>query len=149
MGSNVKVVKGNLFSAPKDAIICHACNCQGVWGAGIAKQFRDRYPEAYKTYRDHCDQNELNLVGTCLLIEDQSRIIGCLFTSGGYGFGAENEQKILIHTQNSIKDLIRQNTENRSIHMCKINAGIFNVPWEKTQAVLELYPEQEFTVYEF
>ncbi|KAJ5826610.1 hypothetical protein N7447_003373 [Penicillium robsamsonii] len=45
---------GDLFNAPNGAALIHACNCQGVWGAGIARSFRKRYPAAYEIYRNHC-----------------------------------------------------------------------------------------------
>ncbi|KAJ5779989.1 Appr-1-p processing [Penicillium paradoxum] len=47
---------GDLFDAPNGAALIHACNCQGLWGAGLARKFRDRYPAAYEIYRKHCLQ---------------------------------------------------------------------------------------------
>lgn len=37
----------------------HGVNCMGLMGAGIAKQFRERYPENYKLYKEHCS-HEMN-----------------------------------------------------------------------------------------
>lgn len=34
-------------------IICHQVNCQGVMGAGIAKQIRLTYPSVFKAYEDY------------------------------------------------------------------------------------------------
>ncbi|KAJ5188086.1 Appr-1-p processing [Penicillium cf. griseofulvum] len=50
----VQETPGDLFDAPNGAALIHACNCQGVWGAGIARAFYERYPAAYKIYRNHC-----------------------------------------------------------------------------------------------
>lgn len=44
---------GDLFSSDADAL-AHGCNCQGVMGAGIAIQFKKRYPEMFKEYRNRC-----------------------------------------------------------------------------------------------
>ncbi|EKV13724.1 hypothetical protein PDIG_36350 [Penicillium digitatum PHI26] len=52
--SFVQETPGDLFDAPNGAALIHACNCQGVWGAGIARAFRERYPTAYEIYRNHC-----------------------------------------------------------------------------------------------
>ncbi|KAJ5207616.1 hypothetical protein N7449_001995 [Penicillium cf. viridicatum] len=52
--SFVQETPGDLFDAPNGAALIHACNCQGVWGAGIAREFRERYPAAYEIYRNHC-----------------------------------------------------------------------------------------------
>ncbi|KAJ5382226.1 hypothetical protein N7517_000137 [Penicillium concentricum] len=50
----VQETPGDLFDAPNGAALIHACNCQGVWGAGIARAFHGRYPGAYEIYRTHC-----------------------------------------------------------------------------------------------
>lgn len=50
----VKHVKGNLLDSDCD-YICHQVNCQGVMRSGIAKQIRERWPEVYEEYQDHCD----------------------------------------------------------------------------------------------
>ncbi|KGO74883.1 Appr-1-p processing [Penicillium italicum] len=52
--SFIQETPGDLFDAPNGAALIHACNCQGVWGAGIARAFRERYPAAYEIYRNHC-----------------------------------------------------------------------------------------------
>ncbi|KAJ5493681.1 hypothetical protein N7463_009768 [Penicillium fimorum] len=50
----VQETPGDMFDAPNGAALIHACNCQGVWGAGIARAFHERYPAAYEIYRNHC-----------------------------------------------------------------------------------------------
>ncbi|KAJ5158059.1 uncharacterized protein N7500_007710 [Penicillium coprophilum] len=50
----VQETPGDLFDAPNGAALIHACNCQGIWGAGIARAFHERYPAAYEIYRKHC-----------------------------------------------------------------------------------------------
>ena len=148
--SNVTIVKGDLFDAPKGSIICHAVNCHGVWGAGIARSFKTRYPESYGYYRAVCEGNGNSLLGSCLLIHEESHTIGCLFTSSGYGSRADSNEEILEATKEAIKDLIFQNSypQSKPIHMCKINSGLFGVPWELTQKVLEEFKGVGFTVYE-
>jgi O-acetyl-ADP-ribose deacetylase (regulator of RNase III) len=45
--------EGDLFTCGVP-VIAHGCNCHGVMGAGIATQFRDRYPRMYEAYRYQC-----------------------------------------------------------------------------------------------
>ncbi|KAJ5901529.1 hypothetical protein N7495_002057 [Penicillium taxi] len=52
--SQAKEVPGNLFDAPEGSALIHACNSRGIWGSGIAKEFKERYPTAYGIYRNHC-----------------------------------------------------------------------------------------------
>lgn len=147
--NNVTIIKGDLFSAPEGSIICHACNCQGVWGSGIAKQFAKRYPEAYKVYQKICESPAALLRGQCALIETERYEIGCLFTSAGYGSKVDAEREILTNTWYAINDLLLKNIHDKPIYMCKINSGLFGVPWELTEKVLQTFEEQDFIVYEF
>ena|ERR1700734_3226870 len=147
--SNVKIIKGDLFAAPKNSIICHACNCYGVWGAGIALKFAAEFPTAKFVYSEHCKNYGNELAGTTLLIPENKNTVGCLFTSEGVGATKSSKLNILRNTWLSINDLIKQNVDNKPIHMCKINSGLFGVEWEKTQKVLETFENQEFTVYEY
>ena len=46
----MKTVKGDLLVLAKEGkfdIILHGCNCHNVMGAGIAKQIRDEFPDAW------------------------------------------------------------------------------------------------------
>lgn len=148
---------GDIFAAPPNTLIIHACNCQGSWNAGIAKAFKDRYPEAYENHVQHCEQSEDNLVGTAQLIpptgfegDTESKVkhfVGCLFTSQHYGRIKDSPSKILAATRPAMEDLLKQVGEWNAqaedcakvdeVRICKINSGLFAVPWVKTKAVLE------------
>lgn len=49
---------GDVFTSDAGAI-AHGVNTQGVMGAGIAKQFRERYPDMYSQYRRECQFGRL------------------------------------------------------------------------------------------
>jgi O-acetyl-ADP-ribose deacetylase (regulator of RNase III) len=51
----IRVQEGDLFDSGLPAL-AHGCNAQGVMGAGIAAQFRSRYPEMYREYRKWCHE---------------------------------------------------------------------------------------------
>ena len=45
----IDLIEGNLLDFPNDInVIAHSCNTRNIMGAGIAKQIKDRYPEAYE-----------------------------------------------------------------------------------------------------
>ena len=52
---------GNVLDIP-EGIIVHGCNCHGVMGAGIACQIKNRFPEAYKVYRENHESHKHNVV---------------------------------------------------------------------------------------
>lgn len=62
----------------------HGCNTRGVWGAGIAKTFRDVFPEIYEQYAAICRLSKpKDLIGQAQLSiapgRDPKAVI-CLFT---------------------------------------------------------------------
>ncbi len=52
--------KGNIFSASAQVIV-NPVNTQGVMGAGLAKKFKEYYPEMFKEYKQRCDSGRLIL----------------------------------------------------------------------------------------
>lgn len=139
--------QGNLFDAPKGSLIVHACNTQGVWGAGIASTFARLYPEYYKAYKAHCDAKGNNLLGTCLILEGKWHKVGCLFTSTGYGHKALYQDAILKATFHSLVDLFDQIPDTEVVNMPRINSGLFRVPWEDTREVLEQFRDKEIRIW--
>ena len=49
-------------------IICHQINCQGIMGAGLAKQIHAMFPQVYEMYQRNCTQaaNRQDLLGKVL-----------------------------------------------------------------------------------
>jgi len=54
----IRYMKGNLLESKAEALV-NAVNCVGVMGAGIAKQFKEAYPEVFREYREKCRRGEL------------------------------------------------------------------------------------------
>ncbi|KAH9810488.1 ADP-ribose 1''-phosphate phosphatase [Teratosphaeria destructans] len=140
---------GDLFAAPPNTLLIHACNTLGAWSAGIASAFKSHYPVAYRTYAAHCKAHTPDqLRGTALLIPPaggkERHWIGCLFTSRKYGRGKDGREQILEATGEGMRDLVVQVGEMEGeaeevgeVWMCRVNSGKFGVPWEATRRVLE------------
>jgi len=107
---------GDLFAAPANSILVHACNTKGSWGAGIALSFKARYPAQFEHYRAHCREYGDNLVGSCLLIPGDTHDIACLFTSKAYGRRKDSPLEILSATRTSVEDLISKNVARKPLH---------------------------------
>ncbi|KAK6362915.1 ADP-ribose 1''-phosphate phosphatase [Orbilia blumenaviensis] len=146
---HVKLFYGDIFAAPPNSVLIHACNCQGSWGAGIALKFRQTYPAAYSIYRDHClsSPSPALILGTTLLIPPQrtdpcNHWIACMFTSVHFGRRVDPPEKILESTASAFEHLLSRvkNTPGGvpgALHACKINSGKFGVEWEKSRTILE------------
>jgi len=70
---SVKIISGNIFSSKCETIV-NTVNCVGVMGAGIAFEFKLRYPEMYAAYVDLCNKNQIN-IGALWLYRDKSQSI--------------------------------------------------------------------------
>ncbi|MGR3983708.1 MAG: macro domain-containing protein [Gammaproteobacteria bacterium] len=56
--SNITFKRGNLFESDMQTI-ANTVNTVGVMGAGIAKEFKRRYPEMFAEYKERCAQRKL------------------------------------------------------------------------------------------
>ncbi|KZM27141.1 ADP-ribose 1''-phosphate phosphatase [Ascochyta rabiei] len=140
---------GDLFAdAPRGSVLVHACNTQGHWGAGIAKAFKNIYPQAHADHNQFCTKGHTKArpvpTGTAQLLAprdgDAQHWIGCLFTSAKYGKGKDKPDVIVRHTIESMQmllELISQvKDEITEVRICKINSGKFGVAWERTEEAL-------------
>ncbi|GAB7361645.1 hypothetical protein MBLNU230_g1696t1 [Neophaeotheca triangularis] len=126
----VTEVQGDLFKAPENTLILHACNCEGSWGAGVALAFKTHYPKAFEIYQNVCASTEpskligtallitremqrdtgrtTNLIGTKMLQEPPDHHVGCLFTSKSKGKKKDARKDILKATKTAMVDLLRE-----------------------------------------
>lgn len=85
--------KGDLIEDAKVDIVCRQTNCQGVMGAGIAKQIRDTWPRVFGQRKLYCTKARAEgnpLLGRCRLVytdQEKSRILANLFGREFYGGG--------------------------------------------------------------
>lgn len=101
-GSSALVITehiGDIFDAPTNALLIHACNCKGHWGKGVALSFKKRYPEAFKVYAAHCQKPDEQILGKALLIPPQpgdvnQHFVGCVFTSAASGKCNMSHQRV-------------------------------------------------------
>lgn len=148
---------GSLFDAPQGVILAHACNGMGVWGRGIAVEFKNRFPNSYEEYHNFCvleKHEDQNPTGQTLICNEENNYkVACLITSLGYGVATDPKGAILNRTERALEDLFQQATTFgiKNIHSNKFNSGLFGVPWNETESILKdalkRYPEITWTVW--
>lgn len=67
----ISVKKGNIFRTQAQTIV-NTINCVGVMGAGIAYEFRLRYPEMYDKYVELCKARQIN-IGTLWIFKAKEK----------------------------------------------------------------------------
>jgi O-acetyl-ADP-ribose deacetylase (regulator of RNase III) len=84
------VIQKNILTV-ETGVICHQTNCQGAFGAGLAKAVKAKYPFVYQQYRDVCNAHSghksILLLGESLLIpiEDKKLYVANIFGQHTYG----------------------------------------------------------------
>lgn len=154
-------------STASTTFLAHGCNCLGNWGAGIALELKELFPDAFETDRQSCQEteNRASLPGTCLLIPYESTLpiasadtsapkvsLACLRTSLGFGRpnqrtnkpGLDSKSLVIGQTRSALSNFraqLEQMGEQRQEEMViwspKFNSGAFKVPWEETEGLIE------------
>lgn len=133
------------------SLLLHACNCQGSWRSGVADEFRKRFPHAHSSYQNFCRalaKEKNTILGSGVVFSNLSKAaskysshhnVACLFTSWDYGQRKDVVSQIEDATYHSVVNLLSRLKPGTKviIHSPKINAGLFAVPWEKTEAAIE------------
>lgn len=147
----IKYVRGDIFSSDAEAIT-NPVNAVGVSGAGLAYQFKRRYPENQKAYEKACLEKRCAVgrifvhkikPGTCV-----PRYIVNFATKRHW---RENSELYMIAA--GLKDLVHllPSLEIRSIALPALGCGYGGLPWPEVRALLDeicVLPEVEVTVYE-
>ncbi len=68
---SLDIIKGNLFTSNSQTLV-NTVNCVGVMGAGIALEFRLRYPQMYERYVEICNSHLLD-IGKLWLYKSEHR----------------------------------------------------------------------------
>lgn len=66
--------KGNIFTTKAHTIV-NTVNCVGVMGAGIAYEFRLRYPDMYTKYQEYCNKKIIKIGVLSLFKSDDKTIL--------------------------------------------------------------------------
>lgn len=69
----IEFVSGDIFESKTQAIV-NPVNCVGVMGAGLAKQFKEKYPDYYLQYKILCDEKVIK-PGTIWLCKNGEKYI--------------------------------------------------------------------------
>lgn len=125
--------QGDLFFS--DALaVGHGVNIRGFMGAGVAKEFRLRYPEMYETYRVACIRGELR-AGAVMPWQNP--------TNGHWVYNLASQDEPGAHARLEWLDSsVRSMVEHASRHgvpkvaLPRIGCGIGGLDWAEVEGVL-------------
>jgi O-acetyl-ADP-ribose deacetylase (regulator of RNase III) len=144
-------INGNLLDT-EIMHIAHGVNCQGVQKSGVARVLREKYPEIFTPYRQHCLENyghTTNLLGDVVSVKVRDgKIIHHLFTQNFYGRNPRMQyasydaiRQCFITFDNIMEDI----TE---VAIPKIASGLGGGNWEVIESIINnCTPNLKITVY--
>ena len=142
---------GNIFDSQAQVLV-NTVNCVGVMGAGLALQFKKRYPDNFTAYRMACLNGEVRPGHSFLFITEPpgtTRLIVNFPTKRHW-----RDQSRIEDIEEGLKDLrkVIQDLHLRSIAIPPLGAGLGGLDWAQVkpliQSNLEDLEEVEITVYE-
>lgn len=134
----IEFVSGDLFAnAHGVEAFAHGCNCQGSMGAGVARGFRDRYPEMYEQFRLRCkaDPRQFNLGDAWLWKNEGQTSVFNLGTQEKFwharaSYEAVEEALVTMREQADAECIT-------SVAIPRIGVGYGGLSWKKVRVIVE------------
>lgn len=131
----ITYLEGTVFNAPVKTYV-NTVNCAGIMGAGIALEFKLRYPEMFQDYVEKCKLKQMK-VGTPRIYEYNENVWIMNFpTKGHWRFPSKIswiEQGLKYFVDNYRKKNIQ------SVAFPKLGTNNGGLDWEEVKALMEKY----------
>lgn len=143
----MKIIKGNLLDLADQGefdIIVHGCNCYNTMGSGIARQIRERYPEAWMADQATLE-GDINKLGTISIAQDPSGRFMIVNAYTQYGFNRKDSptEDVFEYTafQLILEKMIKRVPNNR-FGFPMIGMGLAGGNKERILAMLEDFSQK-------
>lgn len=92
----MKIIRGDLVKLAKIGtfqVIVHGCNCYRTMGAGIAKQIKREFPEAYESdfWTKHGDRNKLGTYSFATVKNENETFVTIVNAYTQYRYGNQHD----------------------------------------------------------
>lgn len=125
---------GDIFETEQEVALAHGCNCAGAMGKGIAVEFKQRWPEMYRAYKNICKSGDFN-PGAVFVWKDPSskRIIFNLGTQRTWRTKATHEA-LETSLNRMFMNIVELNV--KMIAMPLIGTGLGRIPEAEVKKIL-------------
>lgn len=128
---SLTVVTGDLFDDDAQALV-NAVNCQGVMGAGVALEFRHRFPLNYLAYQRACQRGDVR-PGRVLAHREAGRWVINVPTKRNW-----RDRSTMEDVRLGIEALVEELGALRlqSVALPALGCGLGGLPWSEVRSVL-------------
>jgi len=126
----LKFLKGDIFKSKAMALV-NPVNCKGVMGAGLALQFKKKFPDMFDCYKSLCDSGKMVVNNTILCFVEPNRqhsndIIVLFPTKDDW-----QEPSLLEYIEKGLKDLKNKIEEFKitSVAIPALGCGLGGLDW--------------------
>lgn len=112
-------------------------NCVGVMGAGLAKQFKEKFPHLYSQYRKLCESNAIDVGKEPVVLCGK----WCMFPTKKHW---KNPSK-LEYIESGLKKL--SETEYKTIAVPKLGCGCGGLNWNDVKQLVIKYLGRRAIIY--
>lgn len=134
---------GDLFATPDVMAYAHGVNCAGAMGAGVAVEFKKRYPKMYRQYKALCKNGGLQ-PGDVFAWQGKGVTVFNLATQKHW-----NTNATLEAVETSVSKMLTLATQMGvgEILMPRIGAGLGSLEWSDVKpALIELAGDSPVTL---
>lgn len=129
----VLFTKGDLFSTEGVRAYGHGCNCAGAMGAGVAIEFKRRYPRMFEEYAARCADGRFGLGDVFMWTEGDETV----FNLGTQEHWRKKAQlPALAQALRKMVELAANGSIER-VGLPRIGAGLGGLDWMRVKRVLE------------
>ncbi len=140
----IEIKEGNIFESDCEALV-NAVNCIGIMGAGLAKQFRLKYPEMMHSYQTECKEKVLKIGQPHYFSANDGKMIINFPTMHNPGSQSKLEDiKLgLLKLKQDLKDFLNL----KSIAFCSLGCGVGGLYWEDVfNLIKEIFDDGDINI---
>lgn len=142
----IHYTQGNIFDSKAQTLV-NSVNCVGVMGKGLAKEFRERFPDMFREYDKACRRKEVRS-GKPFIYRDLQRTILCFPTKDNWK--GPSKYEFIEAGLRAIRDQYEK-WAIASMAIPPLGCGLGGLDWPKVKALIEKHLAElpiEIEVYE-
>jgi O-acetyl-ADP-ribose deacetylase (regulator of RNase III) len=131
-----EIINKSVFNAPSQFIV-NTVNTKGVMGAGLALEFKLRYPKMFDDYKLKCKENKISTEQVDYYIDDHNKTYIVNFSTKQHW----RYPSVLKWIEDGLQDFVKtyQEKDVRSIAFPKLGCDRGGLDWKHVEPMMKQY----------